>query len=410
MTTNFTQKWLRIAILNLNIVAFLGIILRYKIAFSLPFIDQKHLLHSHSHFAFNGWISQALIILMVEFLYKSGIKNVYVKYKWLIICNLITAYGMLLCFAMQGYGVFSITFSTSSILLSYLFGIIYWKDLNSLKSKSKTNLWFKASIIFNMVSSLGAFGLSIMMINHVVQEKWYLAAVYFFLHFQYNGWFFFALIGLIIDYLFNQSNEKSVLIVFRLFVFACPAAYFLSALWLPIPLWIYVIVIVSALFQFIGWLLLVKLIVKNKVSLKLIVSVQPRWILLIASFALSIKLLLQLGSVYPPLSKLAFGFRPIVIGYLHLVLLGVISLGILGYLFATKLIPLSKINIAGVAIFIFGVFLNEFLLMLQGASAIFYRSMPYSNESLLIAACIMFIGLFILNVGQLRNQKALLVK
>ena len=50
------SKWLRISLFNLMLVAFLGMILRYKILFSLPFLDQKHLLHAHSHFAFSGWV------------------------------------------------------------------------------------------------------------------------------------------------------------------------------------------------------------------------------------------------------------------------------------------------------------------------------------------------------------------
>ena len=62
------QRWIRISLFNLLLVASIGVILRYKIAFALPFIDQKHLLHGHSHFAFAGWISQALMVLLVGYL------------------------------------------------------------------------------------------------------------------------------------------------------------------------------------------------------------------------------------------------------------------------------------------------------------------------------------------------------
>ena len=44
--------WFRIAVFNL-LLAF-GVLLRYKIAYSLPFMQQKHMLHAHSHFAFTG--------------------------------------------------------------------------------------------------------------------------------------------------------------------------------------------------------------------------------------------------------------------------------------------------------------------------------------------------------------------
>ncbi len=52
------RRWLQISFLNLLIVSLLGVTLRYKIAFSFPYLDQKHLLHGHSHFAFAGWVTQ----------------------------------------------------------------------------------------------------------------------------------------------------------------------------------------------------------------------------------------------------------------------------------------------------------------------------------------------------------------
>ncbi len=98
----YLHKWLRIAILNLTIVSFIGIILRYKIAFSLPFIDQKQLLHGHSHFAFTGWVTAALMALMVAFLYIKGLTDAFKRYRWLLITNLISAYGMVLSFPVEG--------------------------------------------------------------------------------------------------------------------------------------------------------------------------------------------------------------------------------------------------------------------------------------------------------------------
>ena len=60
------KRWVSISLFNILLVSFLGVILRYKIAYSLPFIDQKHLLHGHSHFAFSGWIVQCIMALMIH--------------------------------------------------------------------------------------------------------------------------------------------------------------------------------------------------------------------------------------------------------------------------------------------------------------------------------------------------------
>ena len=187
--------WLKICLFNLLIVALLGTTLRYKIIFPLPWIDQKHLLHSHSHFAFTGWISQLLLVLMVHFLDQQKQNNTFRKYNRLLLLNLISAYGMLISFFLQGYGPVSIGFSTLSILVSYYFAYRFWLDSSSIGINKITLLFFKASLIFNILSSAGAFALAFMMANKIVQQNWYLAAQYFFLHFQYNGWFFFACMG-----------------------------------------------------------------------------------------------------------------------------------------------------------------------------------------------------------------------
>ncbi|HRN44574.1 MAG TPA: hypothetical protein PLH20_07300, partial [Flavobacterium sp.] len=49
------QFWLKFSLLNLCLVAALGVLMRYKIGFEFPFFNQKNILHSHSHFAFSGW-------------------------------------------------------------------------------------------------------------------------------------------------------------------------------------------------------------------------------------------------------------------------------------------------------------------------------------------------------------------
>ena len=74
-------RWLKISLFNLLIVATLGVILRYKILYYLPFVDQKHLLHGHSHFAFAGWISQALMVLLVAWLGGASGCDLFKKYR-----------------------------------------------------------------------------------------------------------------------------------------------------------------------------------------------------------------------------------------------------------------------------------------------------------------------------------------
>jgi hypothetical protein len=396
---NAAQKWIRIALINLFIVALLGVIMRYKIAYSFPFIDQKNFLHAHSHFAFAGWITQALMTLMVAFLAKRSPGDIFKKYRGLLWGNLISAYGMLLSFAWEGYGIVSITFSTLSIFISYAFTFIFWKDLNK-ETKNISHYWFKAALVFNVISSFGAFFLSYLMANNISHPNWYLASIYFYLHFQYNGWFFFACMGLLNEHLSNcgiafSIQRKS----FWLFAMACIPAYFLSALWLSIPAWVYVIVVLAAIAQLFGWQILLKNIIRKKSVFFEGMTVQNGWIFILSGIALSVKLLLQAGSTIPSLSKMAFGFRPVVIGYLHLVLLGVITLFIIGYAKLKNFIATNPIGNWGIVIFIAGIILNELLLMIQGTSYMNFINVPFINQLLLAAAICMFSGLVLLVFG-----------
>lgn len=397
----FINNWLTISIFNLLLVALLGFVLRYKIAFYLPFVEQKYVLHSHSHFAFSGWITQTLMVLLVYYLsIKIGVQ-ILEKYRWLLYANLITSYGMLVCFIIQGYGSFSITFSTLSIFVSYIFAIYFWKDLNRLKERTTSILWFKASLLFNVFSSLGAFSLAYMMANKMTDQNLYLASVYFFLHFQYNGWFLFAGMGLLTDKLetITQEGKKLQHYVFLLFSFACVPSYFLSILWSPFSESIYLLLIAAVIAQLAGWILMLNIFIKNRTLISQQFSKYGKSLLCLSAIAFTIKLLLQSGSIHPELSHLSYGFRPIIIGYLHLVLLGVTSIFILGYIISFRLIDINKTLIKGTFVFVSGIIVNELLLMVQGVAALNYTGVPGINEMLLIAAFILFTGILIMFIA-----------
>lgn len=400
-------RWLRICFINLLIVATLGILLRYKIAFSLPFTDQKHVLHSHSHFAFTGWVTQTLLVLMVFYLQKHQLSNIFKKYKYLLLLNLVSAYGMLVSFILQGYALFSISFSTLSIFTAFFFAYRYWKDLNRLSNTGSAHHWFKAALVFNVLSSLGAFSLAALMITKMASQKLYLSSVYYFLHFQYNGWFFFAGMGLFV-YAAKLQSDKQIKKIFWLFAVSCVPAYFLSILWAAIHPLIYWLVVLAALAQTIAWLLFVQVIFKNIEHIKNNFPKYSHWLLALSCIACSIKITLQLFSVVPYLSKLAFGFRPIVIGYLHLVLLGVITLFLLGYIVSLQIIKTTKGTRMGIGIFVGGIFLNELLLMIQGVAAISNMMVPFLNEALLAAALTLFGGIMVLNFS-LKKQSTIVI-
>ena len=192
--------------------------------------------------------------------------------------------------------------------------------------------------------------------------------------------------------------------VFLLFCFACVPAYFLSALWLPIPTVVYIIIVVSVLAQLLAWVIMVRVFIINQSLIKQHFSKYGKILLLLSSIAFTIKLLLQSGSLHPQLSQLSYGFRPIVIGYLHLVLLAVTSIFIIGYIVSFELVMVTKSFLWGIFIFVGGVIINELLLMVQGVSALSYTAIPAINELLFFAAVVLLTGICIAFVSCYKSE------
>ncbi|MFD2910065.1 hypothetical protein ACFSX9_15130 [Flavobacterium ardleyense] len=389
--------WLKFSLFNLLLVAILGLLMRYKIGFEFPFLDQKNLQHSHSHFAFAGWISHTLMVLMLVFLTKkitNSTKDFLKKYNTVLIANLICAYVMLISFIIQGYGIISIIFSTSTIVVACVFAFMYYQDLKMVPNDDLSKNWFKGALFFNVISSIGTFYLAYMMATKTIIQNEYLASIYYYLHFQYNGWFFFACMGFLISLLKLKASENSFYNQFYyLFFLSCIPAYFLSTLWLKLPMWVYILTVLSAVIQVYAWFKFLAIVIKTKSEVIKTYPVFLRNIFLFSALALTLKLLLQLGSTIPALSQLAFGFRPIVIAYLHLILLAVISLFLLFYIFATDLIRVNKGIKIGLIIFTVGVFLNEIILAIQGVAGFSYTKVPYVNEMLFVAAIVLVTGI-----------------
>ena len=385
--------WIKFSLFNLLLVATLGLLMRYKIAFELPMIHQKNIQHSHSHFAFAGWVTQTLFVLMIHFLSKQNPTLQLEKYKKVIIANLICAYIMLFSFIFQGYGLVSILFSTLSIFVSFWFAALYFKDLKTISNDNLGVYWFKAALFFNIISSLGTFALAYMMATRNVPQDFYLSSIYYYLHFQYNGWFWFACLGLFVSQLTPTPNLiKANKTIFNWFFISCIPAYLLSVLWLKLPVWVYGLAVISAFLQVGAWIKFSKVIIPAFLKSHSLIPFF-KWIYFTIVACIAVKLFLQLGSTVPIIGKLAFGFRPIVIAYLHLILLAIISSFLLVYIFTNQLVASNTMIKKALAIFVIGIFLNELVLAVQGIASFSYTIIPHVNEMLFGVAIILFSGI-----------------
>ena len=366
------KNWVLIIIANLFVVALLGLLMRYKIAFSLPLLEQKHIQHAHSHFAFTAWISQALYLMLVHFL-ESNTSIDTKKYNRILWVNTILSISMMISFILKGYHFSSNTFSFLIILTSLVFTYYFIVDSRKFEVHKLIKPWFYAGLLFNFLSTFGTFYLAYMMIDKVFHQETQLASVYFYLHFQYNGWFIFTCLGLMLYQLNKTITIRNQGRLFWLFFISTFPNYFLSILWLKIPTALYVAVVITALTQLLVWLVILSEINKNKSVLKTNTDTFFKWILIVLFSSFTIKLTLQLFSTISSISHLAYSLRPIVIAYLHLVLLVIISLFILQYF--SKYILSVKTPLA-LLVFMLCILANELLLGIQGFAGIFTISIP----------------------------------
>ncbi len=386
------KTWIQVAIINFCVVALAGITMRYKINFPLPIVNQKHLLYAHSNFAFMGWVTIVLMVLMVNYLLRHDLITGYKKYNGILITGCITAYGMFVTFIIQGYGYFSIAFSILSILVSWVFIICFWIDLNKVTDQSYAPKWFKAALILMAIASFGEITLAYLMVNFSTIQDYYFAALYFFLHFQYNGWFLFVCFGLLFSYLFKKGFIPTVAINRHLFIIMAitvAPTYLLSILWLKLPRSLHLLANISGILQLLVLFYFIRLFPAVKKNIPRKITKTTRYLWTMAAIAFILKIVLQTFSIIPFFSNYAFGFRPIVIGYLHLSFLGIITFFILGYINQILTERGGNISRGGVIIFTIGVLLQEFTLMAQGLEVLNFEPLPYANIILFYSAIIM---------------------
>lgn len=104
---------------------------------------------------------------------------------------------------------------------------------------------------------------------------------------------------------------------------------------------------------------------------------------------------MEFGLLIPGFSSLIYETRSVIIGYLHLTLLGFITMFILNLYQSTQLLDETKKRVTyGIAIFLGGFVVQEVILF---CSALFAWTngwiIPYQNELLLSATILLLVGI-----------------
>ena len=397
------RNWIICCFFNFIVASIVGLLMRFSYLFPFKGINYIYLLHAHSHVAMLGWVYMMIYVLIVQFFIpkEKSAKPIYNHLFWITECTII---GMMISFPIQGYALFSIVFSTLHILLSYVFCWLVWRDFS--KDKSAAEKLLIASILFMILSTFGVWFLGPTIKILGKQNVFYQAAIQFFLHFQFNGWFLFAVLALFIKQFKNKIEATKVkiflilLVLGTVFTVAFPISWYLKS---SILNWVTVLGVFSQLIAFFYFYkMLQPQIHEFRANLNSITKKAYRF----ALCSVCLKVIIQLIVVLPNLADVSHQIRSWAIGFIHLTTLGIITGFLFGVLlqhnFLPRKAPLLKI---GVQYFFFGYVITELLLFLQGLLYYLGKGLLLGYYEALFGSSIFIVaGLLLILISILKNK------
>lgn|SRR5699024_3221093 len=394
----FPTKFTHISLFFLTITALSGIWMRlYFVAPNAQTLPFEHILHGHSHMAILGWTFLAMFVLYVKLTWESMPKK---KHAIAILYTiLVVTLMMFIAFLYEGYATYSIILSVIHIFVEYWVIIFIWITLKYIPHMTRTPRRFMyASLLSLFLSTLGPFSLGAIAANGLRESPLFEMAIYFYLHFQYNGWLFFMLIGLFLFFLQKNKiiyNEKWIQRSFWIYFISLFPAYFSAILWYDIGIGGYIAAFIGVIGQCIAILLLIGTIFPAYHSFHALFSKHMKISYIFVAFILLMKQFMEFGLLIPGFSSLIYETRSVIIGYLHLTLLGFITMFILNLYQSTQLLDETKKRVTyGIAIFLGGFVVQEVILF---CSALFAWTngwiIPYQNELLLSATILLLVGI-----------------
>lgn len=392
------KKLIVVCLTNFLVAAFMGLALRFSFLESIG-LNYRFLTHAHSHVAMLGWVYLMLYTLFVHYFIPNKTK-LFNRLFWF---TEFTVIGMMVSFPFQGYGAVSISFSTLHIFCSYYFAYLIYKH-HKTESVVISKL-LKASLLFMVLSTLGVWCLGPAVSILGQASAFYQIAIQFFLHFQFNGWFLIAVIA-VFFHLLKIEDSKLFRQFFYLLITSTVLTMALPIQWFAphnVLVWINgigVLLQVATLYTFF------KLIKPRRYALLEKETKLQFYLYTFAIICLILKVLLQLLSILPGFSQVVFEHRYFVIGFIHLLMLGVISGFLFSFIFKNELITYSKTLYIGISSFILGFILTEGLLLIQGVS--FYtRSgiLPNYYRLLFLFSILLPLGIGFLLYTIIRHKK-----
>lgn len=304
----------RLAVFNFIVLALWGVLLRYMQLADLPF-NYQYLLHAHSHFAFSGWVFLSIAFLIARLCCGPHLST---SFRNLLLLAQVSAWGMLLSFSLQGYRPVSIAFSTLFLLAGFRLAYLVWKGKGLRNAVNKpAYLLICYALAFLCLSALGPFALGPLAALGLKASPFYQDAIYFYLHFQLNGFMELATLGLLAAGMplceLTVADQRWL----RLFMLSVLPLYLIFCLWSRPGSPVWWIAGSGAGLHLFSWLVITRRFRSYWGGLSGLEK--------LALLALSLKCLLQLAICFPMIGEWTFLNRNLIIGYIHLLTLGIVT-------------------------------------------------------------------------------------
>jgi len=377
----------------LAIAAAWGAILRVQVIYSLIPLEYAHMLHAHSHSAFLGWVFNAFVALALRFFVPAGKTHEFRNVFWVM---QIAVVGMLLTFPFQGYAAASITFSTLHLIGGATFA---WKLLRQNVVTTGARCALRWAIVFLVLSAAGPLALGPLAASGMKGTPWYQFAIYFYLHFQYNGWFIFFLLAALIQRQQERATSFATAPLIRAIHWlagGCLLTVVLSAWWMGPTPGMFLVASIGGVAQLVGFFGLLR----TRLHVGLFASPIASTLGTIALFAFALKLALQLATGIPAFADLAMA-RPVVIGFLHLVFLGVVTPLLIGWATELEWLRIKGVASVGLSLLLAGAAATELVLFAQPLPSLMAAVGGWLNRPEILAgsALTMAIGVLLLGAG-----------
>jgi hypothetical protein len=402
------NRWVDIVIFNFCVVAFLGFILRSKILFSIPFLDYNRLLDAHFHFAFGGWVTLALAMLLIYDVLPAG-QSERPVYRWLLIGILAASWILLISSPLPANSIGASIFSTLFILVTYAFAWVYIADILKAPVSKTVKLLAISALVCMVLASVGIFTLAYLFATRSLSMFAYRDALYTYLHLEYNGFFTLAVFAILFHRLEQKMSSSAKQKAYEFSVMLCAStipSLFLTYLWRD-PNEVYrVIAICGSITLLLSFVLLVRLVFSlREVYTSFTPIIRNMLLLSVSSFAL--KIFLQSFTLFPAVGNAVFGDRPVIIGFLHLVFLGFVTLFLMATFAESGFLNVRfGFNRFTLIIFTAVVILNEVILMTQGLGAMFTISSRIFPWLLWWISIGLFGGAILIGLARIKSRLA----